>query len=349
MPTVKKLHGAIAGTGSSSQEALLGLASGLAFGLVTPIVGTFSILRAECSCFLKFVFVSLIPSLPNPRAGHPGDVIKTQLQANAAHRDFSTSQAIRHIYQTQGLAGFYRGFFPPLLGTALTRGVLFSTYSGVYSACSHSRALSDPLPFTAGLAPSVVLGGIAGGTARAVVETPLEFIKVRAIVAQSSSGTAGAGTLSVSSAVRSLAASPAATARSLYRGFVPTLLRSIGVCGSFFVLVDYSVRYLPDVVNAPTYGAFFKGGVCATAAWTLAFPFETAKSVIQADAAGRYNNMSGATVQVLRDLYRERGLVRGWYRGFVPGAGRSFVANGCSMMVYSWFQDAIRSHFDDEP
>jgi hypothetical protein len=38
--SVKKLHGAIAGTGSASQEALLGLASGLAFGLVTPVVGT---------------------------------------------------------------------------------------------------------------------------------------------------------------------------------------------------------------------------------------------------------------------------------------------------------------------
>lgn len=277
-------------------------------------------------------------------------MIKTQLQANDAHRNFSTTQTIRYIYRTQGLGGFYKGFFPPLLGTALTRGILFSTYSGVYSACSHSKMLSEPVPFTAGLAPSVVLGGVVAGTARAAVETPLEFIKVRAIVGQSSGTAGGAMTLSVGSAVRSLAASPVAAARGLYHGFVPTLLRSIGVCGTFFILVDYSVRYLPDVINAPTYGAFFKGGVCATAAWTLAFPFETAKSVIQADAIGRYKNVGGsATVQVLRDLYRERGFVRGWYRGFVPGAGRSFVANGCSMVVYSWFQDAIRSHFDDVP
>jgi solute carrier family 25 carnitine/acylcarnitine transporter 20/29 len=206
---------------------------------------------------------------------------------------------------------------------------------------------------------NVLLGGVAAGSARAVVETPLEFVKVRAIVgrsaafdgASSSTAAASPGLSSfLSSAARSFAVSPVATVKHTYHGFVPTLLRSIGVCGSFFVLVDYSVRYLPDVVNAPTYGAFFKGGVCATAAWTLAFPFETAKSIIQADSTGRYKNVRGsATVQVLRDLYRDRGLVRGWYRGFVPGAGRSFVANGCSMVVYSWFQDAIRSHFDDEP
>jgi solute carrier family 25 (mitochondrial carnitine/acylcarnitine transporter), member 20/29 len=283
--------------------------------------------------------------------GHPGDVIKTQLQANAAHQHYTTTQTIRHIYRAQGLAGFYKGFFPPLVGTALTRGILFSTYSGVYSACSHSKLLSDEIPYTAGLGLNVVLGGIAAGSARAIVETPLEFVKVRSIVGKSAAmngGTASTGESFVKTAARDFASSPVAAVRHMYHGFVPTLLRSVGVCGSFFVLVDYSVRFLPDVINSP-YGAFFKGGVCATVAWTLAFPFETAKSVIQADATGQYRNMRGATTHVLKTLYQERGLVKGWYRGFVPGAGRSFVANGCSMMVYSWFQDAIRDHFDSEP
>jgi solute carrier family 25 carnitine/acylcarnitine transporter 20/29 len=113
--------------------------------------------------------------------------------------------------------------------------------------------------------------------------------------------------------------------------------------GSFFVLVDYSVRYIPEVVNAPLIGPFFKGGICATAAWIVAFPLETAKSVIQADHTGQYKKVRHATWKAMRDIVAQKG-VKGLYRGFGPGASRSFVANGTSMIVYSWFQDAFRKH-----
>jgi solute carrier family 25 carnitine/acylcarnitine transporter 20/29 len=89
-------------------------------------------------------------------------------------------------------------------------------------------------------------------------------------------------------------------------------------------------------------GPFFKGGVCATTAWLFAFPFEAAKSVIQADTTGMYKKMPNATWRIMRKLYHERGVVHGLYRGFGPGAGRSFVANGISMLVFSKFQEFLR-------
>jgi solute carrier family 25 carnitine/acylcarnitine transporter 20/29 len=115
----------------------------------------------------------------------------------------------------------------------------------------------------------------------------------------------------------------------------------MGLLGSFFIMVDYSVRYIPEVVNAPLVGPFFKGGVCATAAWVFAFPFETAKSVIQSDTTGKYKKLRNATWTAMQAIYREKGM-RGLYRGFGPGASRSFVANGASMVVYAWFQDSMR-------
>lgn len=62
--------------------------------------------------------------------------------------------------------------------------------------------------------------------------------------------------------------------QTLVSRFIPTLLRTVGLLGSFFVMVDYSVRLIPGVINAPVTGPFFKGGVCATMAWVFAFPFE---------------------------------------------------------------------------
>lgn len=311
----KTLHGAIAGTGSSLEEGFLGLVGGALFGLVSPVVG------------------------------HPLDTIKTKMQADSAHLHSTFSQTVKSVYQTQGVLGFYRGFLPPLVGSIAYRGVLFGAYSSTYAACEHVPVLHEPLFVSWGLRPSVILGGMAASVARAIIESPLDFIKVRNQVGKQAMhdahSTGHVQHAHVRDVVRAFLQSPVNHVQHLYHGFVPTLFRTMGLLGFFFILVDYSVRYIPDVVNAPLFGPFFKGGVCATAAWSFAFPFETAKSVIQSDTTGRYKTMSNATWKVMKQLYSERGM-RGLYRGFGPGASRSFLANGISMSVYAWFQDTIR-------
>ncbi|KAL7566391.1 hypothetical protein ACA910_011130 [Epithemia clementina (nom. ined.)] len=332
--------GAMAGAGSSTYEAFLGLVCGAVFGAVSPLVG------------------------------HPLDSIKTRMQAEPAFRGTTVGQTVQLIYQREGLRGFYRGFVPPLVGSMAFRAVLFSTYSGTYAACAQIPILEQPLPCTGGLRPSVVLGAMAAAVARASVESPFDYIKVRSMLGQSIilTDTAATTTATTSTTVpvktwkvppssavllfyQSMTTAPVATIGQLYRGFGATLWRTMGLLGSFFILVDYSVRYIPEVVTTPVVGPFFKGGICATLGWAVAFPFETAKSVIQSDSHSIIHGNSNKpqqqpqqdTFRVLYRLYKERGIVRGWYRGFGPGASRSFVANGASMIVYSWLQDYIRT------
>ena len=291
----------------------MGLAAGALFGMVSPVVG------------------------------HPFDLVKTKMQTTYHHS--SLTHCVQDIYRTEGVRGFYRGFVPPLIGSIAFRSVLFSTYSGTYSYCARNYpSLQQPIPYTGGLQPCVLIGAMAAASARSLIETPLEFIKVRVMVNKSAlqdvshASTSRTGVATTTSLLQS----PISSLRHMYHGFIPTALRTMGLLGSFFVLVDYSVRYIPDVVNAPMIGPFFKGGVCATAAWALCFPLESAKSVIQADATGKYKQMPFATWKVMKELYTERGIRKGLYRGFAPGAGRSFVANGISMLVYSSFQDFFR-------
>ena len=357
--------GAMAGSGSSQYEALLGLVCGGVFGAVSPIVG------------------------------HPFDTVKTRMQAvNATAGKMTTnstvSDTVQLIYRQEGWRGFYRGFLPPLIGSMAFRSVLFSAYSGTFAACQEVPTLSEPIPYTGGLRPSVLLGAMAASVARACIESPFDYLKVRYMVGQDAfsntttvsttspesslsqkvashnqnsnqpAGRSAKTTTTVLSATKPVPSVSAATASSmtalrsvgqLYHGFGATLWRTMGLLGSFFVLCDYSVRYMPQVVTAPVWGPFFKGGICATAAWVIAFPLETAKSVIQTDTTGRYNKMTSNssalfpgshTFRVLYLLYQEFGI-KGWYRGFAPGASRSFVANGASMMVYASLQDYIRT------
>jgi solute carrier family 25 carnitine/acylcarnitine transporter 20/29 len=316
----KRLHGAIAGSGSTLTEALVGLASGVAYGAVSPLVG------------------------------HPFDTVKTRMQAEARYQTMGTFQVVGSIFRSEGFVGFYRGFVPPLIGSMAFRGILFSAYSGTYAACEHVPMLHQEIPFTGGLRSSVLLGALAASVARASIESPFEFLKVRSMVGKSAMkashdrGGKGTATLSENLArnLRSFAKAPVSSVQHLYHGFGATLLRTMGLLGSFFIMIDYAVRYIPDVIETPLVGPFFKGGICATTAWVFAFPFESAKSVIQADTTGKYKNMRGSTWKVMRQLYTQRGLSQGLYRGFFPGASRSFFANGTSMIVFAWFQDKIR-------
>jgi solute carrier family 25 carnitine/acylcarnitine transporter 20/29 len=316
----KSLKGEVAGTGSTSEEALRGLIGGALFGMVSPVVG------------------------------HPFDTVKTKMQGEMPYKNMkSVSQVVKHIYiKGGGMRAFYQGFLPPLVGSAFYRSVLFSSYAATFSACQRVPSLSEPIPYTGGLRMSVILGACAAGFARATIESPFEFIKVRKQVG--SSWQIKHPTSSTSSLMTPQYA--AKQIANLYQGYIPTLQRTVLLLGSFFVLADYSVRYIPDVINAPLLGPFFKGGICATAAWGVAFPMETVKNVMQTDTTHQYSKsitQSNGTVvkqkmssmQLLAHLYKTQGITS-LYRGFVPGASRSFVANGVSMIVYTWFQDATR-------
>ena len=65
--------------------------------------------------------------------------------------------------------------------------------------------------------------------------------------------------------------------RELYTGATATWARGTLMLTSFFVLCDYSVKAAPDLFARPVLGGFLKGGVCATAAWAIAWPLEVVK------------------------------------------------------------------------
>ena len=257
----------------------------------------------------------------------------------AKYKNYTMRQTASKIYQTEGIRGFYRGFVPPLVGSMIYRGAAFSAYSAAFSACAGVPLLQQDIPFTVGLKPCVIVGATASAVVRATIESPLDFIKLRYQIGQGVMQDASIGTTGSLQSGKPLLGS----IRHLYHGYTVTLYRTIGLLCPYFTLLDYSVRLAPDLVNAPLLGPFFKGGIAATAAWAFAFPFETAKSEIQADTTGRYKNLRGSTWKVIHQLYKEGGIKR-LYRGFGPGASRSFVANGASMIVYSWFQDTVRGN-----
>ena len=280
------------GQGSAALEFAHGMLSGLAFGAISPL------------------------------ASQPFDVLKTRLQAGKCLPGQGASSLAFSIVKTEGITGMYRGLLPILLSTSVQKSALFAAYAGARRSCENSgvAALTQPIPLTGGLKPAVIVGGLAAGTARAVVETPFELAKVR-----SQTG----GTFRLTSGILSIT-----QVRELYTGAFETWGRGTVMLTSFFVLCDKAEKIMPERLSHPIMGGLIKGGFCATAAWAIAWPLEVAKSKVQC-AQSTCRGMS--TAAILGDIAQAEG-VSGLYRGFLPGAARSFVANGVGMAMFQFTQ-----------
>lgn len=255
--------------------------------------------------------VGILYGVTNVAAGHPFDTIKTKMQAQPGFERVGMANAFVKTFRAEGVRGLYRGCIPPLWGSGIFRSAQFAVFEAAYTAADKSAALKREIPGTSGLQPRVVLAGVCASTARAIVETPLEYAKVRRQTGQSW------------------------RFKSLYTGFGVTWTRTMGLMTTYFILLDTQRRNAPDLFSSPIIGPFLASGISATLAWWIVWPLEYMKSQVQSQFGAKIS-----TVQRLKAVARDVGFF-GLYRGLAPGSIRSFLANGCAMVVMATAQKKV--------
>jgi len=249
-----------------------------------------------------------IYGVTSPLVGHPFDTVKTKMQAQGGYQTGGMIRTFRTVIKHEGFFALYKGLLPPLIGSGIFRSVQFSVYNSMWTWLADKSGMRHEIPGLGGLETRVVVAGVIAATARCVIETPLELVKIRRQVGQ-----------------------PWKVVE-LYKGFGVSWIRTVGLMTSFFIFVDSGVRHFPELINTPMIGPFIKGGVCATLAWWVVWPFETMKSQVQGNTPGPsklWDRMAW--------VYRNGG-VRGLFRGIVPGSTRSLIANGTSMIAFTLCQ-----------
>ncbi len=194
-----------------------------------------------------------------------------------------------------GYMGLYRGGLPLVVGGGLMRSAQFGVYENVKKAqIDHFGATEKR--FLGILDPQVVLAGFAGGIGRGLVEGPFEFIKTRRQVYKEWK------------------------VRQLLNGSGATLTRNSFLFSAFVIYMDLSTVIVPGGL-----GPFWSGAICANLAWLTIWPMDVVKSQMQ---SGHYKGQS--FLSLLRRNFKSGSM----YRGILPGLMRSFISNGCSMVVY---------------
>lgn len=260
---------------------------------------------ASFVCGMMFGATSVI-------VGHPLDTVKTRMQADPSFRNFTTANAITDIAKQGGIPGFYRGMTAPLLGSMFFRSIQFASYGAVVT---YFKDENHPLRTykLGGVEARVFLGGATAGICRSLLESPLDLIKTRR----------------QTGAAFSILKIPV---RDLFRGFSATLVRNVFLLGTFFVFAD----------RLANVSSFTRGGISTTAAWTLVWPLDVAKSRMQSVEGAK---ASRSLVQAVSEAIKDGSM----YRGYTAGIARSFIANGAALQVYGLCQELREKHFSRKP
>jgi hypothetical protein len=98
---------------------------------------------------------------------------------------------------------------------------------------------------------------------------------------------------------------------------------------------DTSVRKL----NA--FGIYLAGGSAGAFAWGVAFPVDCVKSYMQTYQHPTSTQQGVSFRQAIRHIYRERGGVQGFYRGWSAAVLRAFPANAGLFLGYELALDLL--------
>lgn len=192
--------------GSLAKESTFGLLCGFLYGITSPIVGqpldtVKTKMQAQArrnALFCKPQFFSRLDSPPMQPEYAKGGMLST----------------FRDVIRREGVMALYKGLLPPLIGSTVFRSIQFGVYNAAYTLMKDYDYTRSHIPFSGGVEWRVILAGICSSSARSVIETPLEVVKIRRQLNQPW------------------------TLRSLYKGFWITWLRTTGLMCTFFVLVD---------------------------------------------------------------------------------------------------------------
>eukprot|EP01100_Stratorugosa_tubuloviscum_P014081 TRINITY_DN732_c2_g1_i1.p1 TRINITY_DN732_c2_g1~~TRINITY_DN732_c2_g1_i1.p1 ORF type:complete len:306 (-),score=129.10 TRINITY_DN732_c2_g1_i1:47-964(-) len=259
---------------SALKEGFFGLACGLLFGITLPLFG------------------------------HPFDTIKTKMQAQGSYMKGDLVYVCKQMIKHEGFLSFYKGLMPPLIGSAIFRSLQFGVYNFTFSLLRNNNVAEGVIPYSGQLEYKVILSAISSATFRTLLETPLEFIKVRRQV--------GANWYW----------------KEVMTGFSVTWIRTAGLLVTFFATVDSFNRHTPNLLLIPGFGPLIQGGVCATIAWLAIWPLEVIKSQMQANTPGPNTTIARAIY-----IFKNQGL-KTFYRGALPGSLRCLFANSFAMYIY---------------
>ncbi|RHY84155.1 hypothetical protein DYB37_005196 [Aphanomyces astaci] len=191
--------------------------------------------------------------------GHPLDTIKSRLQMDPTMRNASALDVAKSLWKTDGLRGFFRGCVPPLWGSMVYRGIMYSGYEFSFTFIEKGfpddHFLKNELSPSFPVRPMVVASTVFAASCRGIIESPIEYAKVMGQMKQPWVLT------------------------HVYRGVQWQLLRTTALLIPIFSILDVA-RRKTDLTRTLPGNFLVMSGACGVS-YLCCWPLETLKNLAQ--------------------------------------------------------------------
>ncbi|KIK08253.1 hypothetical protein K443DRAFT_589413 [Laccaria amethystina LaAM-08-1] len=309
----------------------------------------------------KAVVCALSASYISTFAGYPLDSLKSRLQTTKTSISIPKLAAL--VYREEGIRGFYRGLWIPLMTISFVRASSFT----IYSRTKEHFAIHDILCRN-NIFDAALTGGISGAMSGALISfasAPFELVKVRRQLEYTIAATKGIslvkppGTLEAVKEIYRVNGTG-----GLYTGFRLHFLRDTTGTALYFLEYD-GMRHLLGRSRTGEQGVtpswlpihsslvpFVCGSVSGVTSWALIYPLDVVKTKVQqrALAGEQYRGPWETLYRLIRgpDPNSPKPLLAGimrLYRGLGVSALRSITTHG---LLWTLF-DMTANYIDNLP
>ncbi|TFK55081.1 mitochondrial carrier [Heliocybe sulcata] len=309
----------------------------------------------------KTAACALAASYISTFVGYPLDSLKSRLQTQRTR--ISVPKLAVQVYRDEGLIGFYRGFWIPLITISFVRAASMTIYDETKRTL-HNNGMFARNNFI-DVAASGGVGGALAGSVISFASAPFELVKIRRQLEYAIAASKGQHIVkppSTPEAVRDIIRTNGRF--GLWTGIRLHFLRDTMGTGLYFLEYD-GMRHLmgrrqngeqgpPPAWLPLPHGLipFFCGSVCGVSSWALIYPLDVVKTKVQE------RRLADLPPRSVRETFKR--MIRGpnpdapqpihvgvarIYRGLGVSATRSITTHG---LLWTFF-DIVAGYIDKLP
>ncbi|XP_024377247.1 calcium-dependent mitochondrial ATP-magnesium/phosphate carrier protein 3 [Physcomitrium patens] len=272
---------------------------------------------------MRFLLAGAVAGAMSRTATAPLDRLKVMLAVQTHSTTSSIMHGLTHIYQKNGVIGFFRGNGLNVLKVAPESAIKFYAYEIMKSAL-----VGDEKHGEIGTLGRLVAGGSAGAIAQTIIY-PLDLLKTRL---QCHNEPGRAPRLAKFTYDILIHEGP----RALYRGLLPSLLGIIPYAGidltTYETLKIKARLLLPPGTEPGPFVHLCCGTFSGAFGATCVYPLQLIRTRLQAQSSKSNERYTGM-VDAFRHTYRKEGL-RGFYKGWLPNMLKVVPSASITYLVY---------------
>ena len=240
------------------------------------------------------------------------------------------SGTLSRILKFEGVRGLFKGMAAPMIGVSAINAFLFGVYGFILDTLAPNHFQRTEKEHVATIS-HIFWAGCGSGFANSFISSPSELAKIK--LQQQESQRIYKGPIHFfNSYIRTYGW------RSGFQGMFATILRETPSYGVYFASFEWLSRRIEAQKDSSLtrLELMLAGGIAGVAGWVSTYPFDVAKTRIQASPPGTYRSL----FQCMNDIYRTEGP-RAFTRGLGATVLRAFPTNAVTFLVYKQTMDLL--------